>query len=142
MIVDRDLRSPAAAHVLDGSVPTLILHGRGNQPVDQRFERVELAEVEIRAGRLDLSGVLDILATHEINEVQVEAGPSLCGALFAEGLVDELLLYVAPILLGNDARPLLDLPALSDMASRWKLGLVDQRMLGHDWRLLLRPLEV
>ena len=142
VIVDRDLRSPASAHILDGSVPTLILHGYGIDPVDRRFERVERAAVEIRDNRLDLSSVLAILAARDINEVQVEAGPTLCGALFAAGLVDELLLYVAPILLGNDARALLDLPALSDMSSRWKLGVVDQRMIDQDWRLLLRPLEV
>ncbi len=142
VIIDRDLRSPASAHILDGSVRTLVLHGRGMDSVDQRFERVELAAVEIRDNRLDLCLVLAMLAARDINEVQVEAGPSLCGALFAEGLVDELLLYVAPILLGNDARALLDLPALSEMSSRWKLGVVDQRMFGQDWRLLLRPLEV
>ena len=141
VIVDRDLRAPASANILDGTVPTLILHGRDAEPLDQRFERVELAAVEIREGRLDLSSILAMLATRDINEVQVEAGPTLCGAFFAEGLVDELLLYVAPILLGDDARPLLGLPALSEMSARWKLALVDQRMLGQDWRLLLRPLE-
>lgn len=142
VILDRDLRSPASANILDGTVPTLILHGRDAEPVDQHFERVELVAVEIREGRLDLSSVLAVLAARDINEIQVEAGPTLCGALFAEGLVDELLLYVAPILLGDDARPLFGLPALSDMSTRWKLGVVDQRMLGQDWRLLLRPLEV
>ena len=142
VVLDRDLRTPAAAKVLDGTAPTLILHGGEAEPIDQRFERVERAAVEIHEGRLDLSSVLALLAAREINEIQVEAGPTLCGALFAEGLVDELLLYVAPVLLGNDARPLLDLPALSDMAARWKLDVVDQRMLGADWRLLLRPREV
>ena len=142
VILDRDLRSPASANILDGTAPTLILHGCDARPVDQRFERVELAAVEIHEGRLDLSSVLALLAARDINEIQVEAGPTLCGALFAEGLVDELLLYVAPILLGDNARPLLALPALSDMSARWNLGVVDQRMLGEDWRLLLRPQEV
>ena len=142
VILDRDLRSPISSNILDGTVPTLILHGRDAEPVDQRFERAELAAVEIRQGRLDLSAVLELLAAREINEIQVEAGPTLCGALFAEGLADELLLYIAPVLLGNDARPMLDLPPLSDMSARWKLGMLDQRMLGEDWRLLLRPQEV
>lgn len=141
VILDRDLRSPALANILDGTVPTLILHGRDAEPVDPRFERVELAAVEIREGRLELSSVLERLAARDINEIQVEAGPTLCGALFAEALVDELLLYVAPVLLGDRARPLFALPALSDMSARWKLGVVDQRMFGQDWRLLLRPLE-
>jgi diaminohydroxyphosphoribosylaminopyrimidine deaminase/5-amino-6-(5-phosphoribosylamino)uracil reductase len=59
--------------------------------------------------------------------------------LFAAGLVDELLLYIAPLLLGDSARPLLHLPTLDDMARRWQLRVVDQRMLGQDIRLRLRP---
>ena len=63
----------------------------------------------------------------------------MCGALFAAGLVDELLLYVAPVLLGDGARPLLHLPTLADMTARWQLRMLDQRMLGADLRLRLRP---
>ncbi|CAM5365579.1 hypothetical protein [Rhodanobacter lindaniclasticus] len=59
--------------------------------------------------------------------------------MFAAGLVDEPLLYVAPLLLGDSARPLLHLPTLDDMTRRWQLQVVDQRMLGTDWRLQLRP---
>lgn len=139
VILDRQLRTQASANVLDGSVPTLVLQGRDAQPVDHRFDHVERAAVEIRDDRLNLSAVLALLAAREINEVQVEAGPTLCGALMTQGLVDELLLYVAPVLLGDSARPLLTLPNLSDMKARWNLKTVDQRMLGQDWRLLLRP---
>ncbi len=141
VILDRNLRSPASANILDGTAPTLILHGRDARPVDQRFKHVELAAVEIRAGRLDLSWVLGLLAARDINEIQVEAGPTLSGALLAEGLVDELLLYVAPILLGDSAQALLALPTIGDMSARWKLGVIEQRMLGQDWRLLMRPVE-
>jgi diaminohydroxyphosphoribosylaminopyrimidine deaminase/5-amino-6-(5-phosphoribosylamino)uracil reductase len=88
---------------------------------------------------IDLHAVLGLLAGRGCNEVHVEAGPTLCGALFAAGLVDELLLYVAPILLGDSARPLLQLPALTDMAQRWQLTLRQQQLLGADWRLQLRP---
>jgi diaminohydroxyphosphoribosylaminopyrimidine deaminase / 5-amino-6-(5-phosphoribosylamino)uracil reductase len=141
VVLDRRLQTPEGAKLLDGSVPTLILHGGDVQMPDRRFERVELAAVEIRDDRLDLPSVLANLASRQVNEIQLEAGATLSGALLAEGLVDELLLYVAPVLLGDAARPLLALPALGDMAARWKLGIVDQRMLGQDWRLLLRPLE-
>jgi diaminohydroxyphosphoribosylaminopyrimidine deaminase / 5-amino-6-(5-phosphoribosylamino)uracil reductase len=141
VVLDRRLQTPEGARLLDGSAPTLILHGDEVQPIDRRFERVELAAVEIRDERLDLCTVLAVLAARQVNEIQVEAGATLSGALLTEGLVDELLLYVAPVLLGDAARPLFALPALADMAARWKLGLIDQRMLGQDWRLLLRPLE-
>jgi len=139
VVLDRHLRTPDGAHVLDGSVPTLVFHGRDARPPHAGFERVECVALETRDDRLDLADVLRVLAARATNEVQVEAGATLCGALFAAGLVDELLLYVAPVLLGDAARPLLSLPPLADMASRWRLRVHDERRVGDDARLLLRP---
>jgi len=139
VILDRQLRTPAGSHVLDGSMPTLLLHGAAASCADDRFARVERIVLAMQDDALDLHAVLALLAGRACNEVHVEAGPTLCGALFAAGLVDELLLYIAPLLLGDSARPLLHLPTLDDMARRWQLRVVDQRMLGHDIRLRLRP---
>jgi diaminohydroxyphosphoribosylaminopyrimidine deaminase/5-amino-6-(5-phosphoribosylamino)uracil reductase len=139
VVLDRHLRTPCGAQVLDGAAPTLVLHAHAAAAVDDRFAQVELAAVETDAHGLDLREVLRLLSARGMNEVQVEAGPTLCGALFAAGVVDELLLYIAPVLLGDAARPLLALPALSDMAARWKLRIVEQRQVGEDIRLLLRP---
>ena len=141
VVLDRQLRTPRGAQVLDGTAPTLLLHARDAVAGDDRFSPVELAAVETGRCGLDLHEVLRGLAARGMNEVQVEAGPTLCGALFAAGLVDELLLYVAPLLLGDAARPLLALPTLSDMAARWKLRVVEQRQVGEDMRLLLRPVQ-
>lgn len=141
VILDGRLRTPDGANVLDGSAPTLVVHAGDMAPVDDRFDRVERVALEKRGDRLDLPALMALLARREINEIQVEAGPTLCGALFAAGLADELLLYIAPVLLGDAARPLLALPALADMGERWKLAMVDQRMLGQDIRCLLRPRE-
>jgi diaminohydroxyphosphoribosylaminopyrimidine deaminase/5-amino-6-(5-phosphoribosylamino)uracil reductase len=140
VVLDRGLRTPAGSHVLDGSVPTLVLHGAQAVAADERFVHVEHAVVAEQGGMLDLPEVLAVLAERGCNELHVEAGPTLCGALFAQGLADELLLYVAPVLLGDAARPLLRLPALDDMAGRWRLRVVEQRSVGPDWRLRLRPL--
>lgn len=139
VVLDRHLRTPPGAHVLDGSTPTLVFHAPGMQPPHAGFDRVERTAVETGAGGLDLAGVLAELGRRGVNELQVEAGPVLSGALFAAGLVDECLLYVAPVLLGDAARPLLALPTLSEMASRWRLRTVEQRQVGDDLRLLLRP---
>jgi diaminohydroxyphosphoribosylaminopyrimidine deaminase/5-amino-6-(5-phosphoribosylamino)uracil reductase len=139
VVLDRYLRTPPDSHVLDDSAPTLLLHGVAAACPDDRFSQVERAVVAERSEAFDLSAVLALLAARDVNEVHVEAGPTLCGALFAAGLVDELLLYVAPILLGDSARPLLKLPSLADMAARWRLQLCDQRMLGQDQRLRFRP---
>ena len=138
VVLDRELRTPRGAHLLDGTTPTLMLHGEGAPPGDERFARVELATVPLRDGRLDLGAVLDLLAARDVNELQVEAGPTLCGALFAANLVDELLLYVAPVLLGDQARPLLALPGIDAMAVAPRLRVIDRRAVGDDQRLLLR----
>ncbi|KGI78732.1 bifunctional diaminohydroxyphosphoribosylaminopyrimidine deaminase/5-amino-6-(5-phosphoribosylamino)uracil reductase RibD [Oleiagrimonas soli] len=138
VVLDRALRTPRGANLLDGSAPTLVLHGPLATP-DQRFDAVECAEVPETDTGLDLDVVLGMLAGRGVNELHVEAGPTLCGALFAAGLADELLLYVAPVLLGDRARPLMALPPLDDMARRWQLAVLDRRVLGEDLRLRLRP---
>ncbi len=140
VVLDADLATPAGAHVLDGHAPTLFVHRDGLE-VDARFAAVERATVEMRSGRLDLQAVMTLLAARGANEVQVEAGATLSGALFAAGLVDEMLVYVAPVLLGDTARGLFALPALADMVDRPRLRVVDRRQVGHDERLLLRPEE-
>ncbi|MBN8735320.1 MAG: bifunctional diaminohydroxyphosphoribosylaminopyrimidine deaminase/5-amino-6-(5-phosphoribosylamino)uracil reductase RibD [Xanthomonadales bacterium] len=131
---------PPGAHLLDSSAPTLALHSPDAKPVDDHYARVELAAAECDAkGRFDLDAVLKLLAARGVNELQVEAGPTLCGALLDADLVDELLLYVAPVLLGDSARPLLGLPPLASMADRRDWRVVDRRAIGQDQRLLLRP---
>ncbi len=138
VVLDRALRTPRGAHLLDGSAPTLIVHS-ADAKRDDRFDRVELAAVAMLDGQLDLHAVLALLASRGANEVQVEAGARLCGSLLRAGLVDEMLLYTAPVLLGDTARPLLTLPEFSAMsaAPRWKI--IDRRHIGDDTRLLLRP---
>jgi diaminohydroxyphosphoribosylaminopyrimidine deaminase/5-amino-6-(5-phosphoribosylamino)uracil reductase len=130
---------PAQAHLLDGSAPTLILHAEGAQPGDDRHPSVERVAVATQAdGRIDLDAALALLAARGVNELQVEAGPTLCGALFAANRVDELLLYVAPVLLGDGARALLNLPPIAEIAAGRRPRVVDERRIGDDWRLLLR----
>lgn len=128
-------------HLLDGSVPTLVVHGEA-AAVPAAYAAVERLALPLEQGRIPLPRLLQELAARGINEIQVEAGPALAGSLYAAGLVDELLLYVAPLLLGDAGLPLLRLPLLSDMAARWPLRVVEQRQFGDDWRLLLRPLPV
>ncbi|MHB1617505.1 MAG: bifunctional diaminohydroxyphosphoribosylaminopyrimidine deaminase/5-amino-6-(5-phosphoribosylamino)uracil reductase RibD [Metallibacterium sp.] len=130
---------PVGAHLLDGTAPALILHAPDARPAHADYARAECLPIAVVDGRLDLSAALALLAARGCNEVQVEAGATLAGALLYAGLVDELLLYIAPVLLGDSARPLLHLPALADMAARWQLRTLDRRMLGEDLRLLLRP---
>lgn len=93
-----------------------------------------------RDGRVDLELLLRHLAReHACNEVLVEAGPALSGALLQAGLVDELLVYMAPVLLGHEARPLALLPGLEHLAQRLSWRFVDVAMLGKDCRIRALP---
>jgi len=83
--------------------------------------------------------VLALLAQRGINEVHTEAGATLAGALLRAGWVDELLLYQAPTLLGENGLPLLSGLGIATMDQQRRLRVVDQRWVGEDLRLLLRP---
>ena len=89
--------------------------------------------------RVDLKGVLSRLAELEVNELLIEAGPTLSGEFVRQGLADELLIYMAPALLGPQARPLYEIPALGDLAGAQRFELVEAMALRTDLRLRLRP---
>jgi diaminohydroxyphosphoribosylaminopyrimidine deaminase/5-amino-6-(5-phosphoribosylamino)uracil reductase len=102
-----------------------------------RGARIELVE---GGDRLDLGAVLRKLGGDlEMNEVLVEAGPTLTGALVSAGFVDELLVYVAPKLLGPQGRPLFELPLLEDLQCATSFNLIESAQVGPDIRLRLRP---
>ncbi|UNK59090.1 bifunctional diaminohydroxyphosphoribosylaminopyrimidine deaminase/5-amino-6-(5-phosphoribosylamino)uracil reductase RibD [Pseudoxanthomonas daejeonensis] len=137
VVVDTRLRSLACGKVRDGSAPTLYLHGPQAAPAAGLS--TEFAALPLRGDHVDLRAALGLLGERGINEVQVEAGPALCGALLGAGLVDELLLYQAPVLLGDGARPLFAGLGIETMAQRLRFDLVDEARFGEDRRLLLRP---
>lgn len=137
VVLDTRLRSLARGKVRDGSAPTLYLHGPQASPAPGLS--AEFAALPLRGDHVDLTAALRALGERGINEVQVEAGPALCGALLRAGLVDELLLYQAPLLLGDSARPLFAGLGIETMAQRLAFDVVDEARLGEDRRLLLRP---
>jgi diaminohydroxyphosphoribosylaminopyrimidine deaminase/5-amino-6-(5-phosphoribosylamino)uracil reductase len=100
---------------------------------------VRIEEVPADDGFLDLFAVLKKLGEMEVNEVLVEAGPTLAGQLLTTFLVDELLLYVAPKLLGPQGRPLVNLPELQSLQDAWGFSLFDAKRFGDDLRLRMRP---
>lgn len=137
VVLDPGLATVARGRVREGDAPTLYLHAPEAKP--PRGLQADHVAVPVRAGRFDLDAVLRLLATRGINEVQVEAGATLAGGFLAAGLVDELLLYIAPVLLGERARPLFDGLHIDAMTERLRLRTVDSRSIGEDLRLLLRP---
>jgi diaminohydroxyphosphoribosylaminopyrimidine deaminase/5-amino-6-(5-phosphoribosylamino)uracil reductase len=100
---------------------------------------VRIEEVPADDGLLDLLAVLQKLAELDVNEVLVEAGPTLAGQLLSTFFVDELLLYIAPKLLGPQGRPLVNLPELQSLQDAWGFALFDAKRFGDDLRLRLRP---
>lgn len=140
VVLDSRLRTPPTARVLQGGNTLLVCQEA--QP--ERLEPLLAAgaavlELPGPAGRPDLALLMEVLAQRGINELHVEAGATVNGALLAAGLVDEWLAYLAPIALGDRARGLFDLPALTDMAARHAFALHDLRQIGPDLRLILRP---
>ena len=137
VVLDPGLATVARGRVREGDAPTLYIHA-----ADARMPRgvdAAHAPVPVQAGRFDLQAVLALLAARDINEVQVEAGATLAGAFLAAGLVDELLLYVAPVILGEHARPMFEGLPIDTMAERLSMTIVETRRIGEDVRLLLQP---
>jgi diaminohydroxyphosphoribosylaminopyrimidine deaminase/5-amino-6-(5-phosphoribosylamino)uracil reductase len=87
---------------------------------------------------LDLYALMAELSARHCNEILVESGPRLAGALLRLGLLDELVVYMAPTLMGDRAMPLLYLP-LDRMADKVPLEISDLRKIGQDWRITARP---
>jgi diaminohydroxyphosphoribosylaminopyrimidine deaminase/5-amino-6-(5-phosphoribosylamino)uracil reductase len=137
VVLDPRLRSLDRAKVREGDAPTLYLHAADVAPPARTD--AEFAAIPLRGDGLDLGAVLALLAGRGVNEVQVEAGAVLGGAFLRAGLVDEVLLYQAPTLLGDHARPLLAGLGIERMDQRLSLRLHDLRQVGEDLRLLLRP---
>jgi len=131
--------APTARLLLEGEV--LLACAQGAEAARARLEgapaRVRVEEFPGPEGRVDLEALLRALARQGINELHVEAGPVLSGALFAGGLVDEVLLYLAPRMIGP-GRPMLELPQLTDLAGGQRLEIRDMARVGDDLRLLAR----
>ena len=137
VVLDPGLATVARGHVREGDAPTLYLHAPNAKP--PRGLTAQVASVAVNNGRFDLPAVLKLLADRGINEVQLEAGATLAGGFLTAGLVDEILLYVAPVLLGERARPLFDGLHIDTMAQKLNLAIVESRTIGSDVRLLLQP---
>lgn len=142
VIVDARLETPPHARILSGG-GTLIACASADP---QRRAQLEARGAEIQllpnpGGKVDLPALMSLLAERGINEVLAEAGFKLNGSLLREGCVDELLLYLAPSLLGPAALGLFNLPAIDSLEARQALRFHDLRQIGSDLRVLARWLD-
>jgi diaminohydroxyphosphoribosylaminopyrimidine deaminase/5-amino-6-(5-phosphoribosylamino)uracil reductase len=106
---------------------------------EERLGPARVERLRVKRSHLDLNAVFARLAELEINDVLVESGPRLSGALLSAGLVDEWILYVAPKLLGEGAKPLASLARLTKLEAAPQFELLDSKATGPDIRLRLRP---
>ena len=140
VILDSRLRMARNALMFRQSTPILLVH---NGTADEERltgwpDFVELLALPGKDGRIDLQALLRELARRHCNEVLVEAGATLAGGFLRRGLLDEIIVYMAPKLLGSNARPIFDLP-LETMSASLALKIKDIRAVGRDWRITASP---
>lgn len=142
VVLDSRLQLNVNAKMLSLEGETLIYTCADELQKTKRLEsagaRIEI--LESNSKQLSLEAVLIDLAKKHINEVHVEAGATLCGALLQQKFVDEIIIYMAPSIMGSDARGLLDIPGLDQMKDKFNLNIQDIRAVGNDWRISAFPL--
>ena len=136
VIVDRNADTPPKARVLGGGPSLVVTAGARNNGWPANVETLALPD---SAGRIDLTAMMRSLAGRGVNELHVEAGARLNGALIGDGLVDELLVYVAPSVLGDPARGMFELAApLTSLSARVPLEWQGILRIGADLRVIAR----
>lgn len=147
VIVDSRLQTPVDGKMLDPLIlknsPVLIVYAHDQ---NQRADQLEAAGAELilladSANKVDLKALFQVLAQRGINEVLVEAGQGLNGALLHAGLIDEYIFYYAPKLMGDAAKAMFAMPELTEMQQVTELQILDVRQLGRDIRLQAKPVK-
>lgn len=137
VIVDSHLSTPDTAKLFASAGDVLIVTTSDDKNYSERLRSAgaELMLLPASTGGVDLADMMVRLGQQQINEVMVEAGATLAGALLTANLVDELIVYLAPHLMGNQARGMFNLTAIEQLADRVSLDIVDVRAVGRDWRI-------
>ncbi len=139
IVLDTQFRMPLDAKIasIDGDC---IVYTTMN--VDKKNSYPFIIETcDTQDGRIDLQFLMEDLAKKEVNLIHVEAGSVLCGALLKNDLVDEIIIYMAPHIMGDNARGLFHLPGLEQMKDRVSLDIKDVRSIGKDIRITAQPVR-
>ena len=140
VVLDSRLRFPGTAKMLSEPGRILVVTGNGERDKSAMgiANGAEIIASAMRGERLDLESVLNHLGRLEFNEILVEAGPTLNGALLQARLVDEMVIYIAPKLMGSEALPMARLDTIATMAECIELSILDTRAVGPDVRVRAR----
>ncbi len=141
VVLDPRLSTPETVRMLSLPGKTLLVTAAERDDAWERLEQAgaEIAHLPAGPDAIDLPAMLRLLADREVNEVLLETGATLSGAMLRAGLIDELVVYVAPKLMGDGARGLFRLPGLEQMSQALDLEIIDVRAVGRDWRFTVRP---
>jgi diaminohydroxyphosphoribosylaminopyrimidine deaminase/5-amino-6-(5-phosphoribosylamino)uracil reductase len=135
VVVDSKLRMPASAKMLKLPGTTVIACGDEHKGPDLVDAGAVLIRIAAKNGRLDLSAVLNQLALLHVNDLLVEAGPGLAGGLIEQKLVDELVIYQAPHIMGSETLGMFTTPGWTELADRQALQIVETCLVGDDTRI-------
>ena len=140
VIVDSRLRTPPAARVFSAPGRVLVATSRDASPAPGLLDTgAEVVSLPDAGGRVALGDLMTVLAERGVNEVHTECGPKLSGALLESGLVDEVVVYLAPALLGDAARGMFTLPEIAAMRDRIGLDITSVERVGADLRIDALP---
>ena len=140
VVVDTHLSMPATARMLQQPGRTLVMTCSEDEAATEALEQAgaKVVRLPFCSDTVDMQAVLETLGDMEVNEVLVETGATLSGTMLQAGLIDELVIYMAPILMGDGARGLFRLPGLETMQQKIGLDITDMRAVGKDWRITAR----
>jgi len=142
VVLDSQLRTPGTARLFDTDGKVVIFTSSSKQVLNTPVENVEIVHTQAADAGVNLESVLKSLALeYECNEVLVEAGSTLSGALLQAGLIDEFIIYIAPTFMGSDALPLIEMTGLQAMDKSLQLEFTDISSVGKDIRVTARPLK-
>lgn len=138
VVVDSRLETPPDAKVLGEGTLIAAAGDYADRAQALRTRGAEIVVLPNASGKVELLDLLRELAKRGVNELHVEAGFKLNGSLLKEGLVDELLVYLAPCVLGDKAQGMFHLPQLAALSGKRRLTFTDVRQVGADLRILAR----
>ena len=136
IIIDSQLRTPISSKILQSGRTLIAFAIDAEDKAEKLFDAgVELLCIPNNENKVCLKTLLSHLASVEINEVMVEGGEGLNGALLAQNLIDELLIYYAPKIMGSAGKGMFVMPAFTHMNQALNLQILDVRQIGADIRL-------
>ena len=143
VVIDTNLSMPATAKMLSLPGETIVMTCAEDEEVIEQLSQAGAKVINIPycSTNVNLATVLDTLGEMGLNEVLIETGATLSGSMLQDGLIDELVVYMAPLLMGDGARGLFRLPGLETMDDKVQLEITDMRAVGCDWRITAKVMN-